>query len=154
SRSLHAFPTRRSSDLFFGDAVTIELNIKVFAELLMPPDESLFGLFFPDVQDEMRHLAAQPTGGGDQVLLVRGNQRLVNTGIDAIEPFGKTEGTAFGQMRIAVFVFGDQYLVISFVRIVLGELQLRTLFGDVELTADDSLDIVVCRFSDELEGAV
>ena len=43
--------------IFFRNAVAVELDVEVFAELFMPPLESFLRLFLADMQNEVWNLA-------------------------------------------------------------------------------------------------
>ena len=86
-------------------------------------------------------------------LLVAGfitlNFGYINTKIDAVEAFRKTQGAQLGKVVISILVPREQYLVIAFVGIVLGEFQFLPVVGQVEFTSYNGLELVVCRLPHE-----
>ena len=58
-------------DVFFRQAVTVDFRVEILAKLLLVPKEGLFGLFFTDVEQQLRHFAIQSAGGAHHPFGVR-----------------------------------------------------------------------------------
>src|SRR5690606_38620142 len=140
--------------ILFGDAVTVELDIEIISKLAVPPYERIFSLLLTNVQNQVRNFTVQVSCRGNKVTLVLNDQVFIYPGVDAVQSFNKSIRTELRQVVVPILVFSDQYLVVTLVGIVFGELQFLALLGDKELTSYDRFDFVVQGLAYELKGAV
>jgi hypothetical protein len=89
------------------------------------------------MQNGLRNVCADATGGGDQSLMILQNEFFVDPRVFAVHTFGITKGSQFNQVLITLCIFCEQHLVKPFVFLVFRKCFATAVFYHVEFTTYD-----------------
>ena len=98
-----------------GNIMSLQLDVIIFAKKIQPPFEGFSRFVFAFVQNQLRHFCTDATSGRYQTFVVLQNEFFVNPRIFSVHSFYKTERTKFGQIFIALGIFCQKQLMMTFV---------------------------------------
>ena len=138
-----------------GDAVILQFEIKILRpERLFEPINGVARLGQLVLEDQFGNFAGQAAGQGDQTLLVRRQQFLVDARlvIIALQVRG---GGQLDEVLVAGFVLGQQsQMMISVPAAAAGLFLQAAARGDIDLAADDRFDSLFARRLVKINRAV
>ncbi len=100
--------------VFLVQTVSIELEVKIFSEVFVPPQQGFTGLLFAYVQVERRYFPAQTTAEYNEVFFVLEKDLFINTR-DVIISMQLPFAAELGKIVIPIFILREQDDLVSVV---------------------------------------
>src|SRR6056297_4358650 len=123
--------------LLFFQPVSHQLNIKIIFKQIMPPCKCLFCNLFPAIQYQIWNFTGETSRCGDNSLPVFFYKLTVNTRKFVVIAFNKSKRTHLCQIFIALSVFSQKYLPVTFVFMIPGKFFLMAIFNKIGFQADN-----------------